>query len=681
MFWNRLFATKTLEMLDAEAKGDNRLRRVLGPIGLTSLGVGAIIGAGIFVITGRVAATDAGPGILLSFVVAGIACALAAFCYAEFASMAPVAGSAYTYAYATLGEIFAWIIGWDLILEYAMSAATVAAVWAKYLNKLLKVIGVPEVPEYLCNDPFSTPGAWFNLPAVLILMAVTAVLVIGIRESAASNTALVMLKLSVVVFVIVVGVGYVSTKNWFDIDSDARKTPEQVVIPGLAAAHAELEANLLKSAEDWTKQFDPKKKEDDKAGQKKEDDTPARLKVTVDSDKRPTKTLERPLEEKKGKTIEVPVADRAKLIKDQALAVFMKRRHEGKPHWEEIKNKHEPHLPTSAKDKEIVEAVLKIAGEKAPEKQAEKWGMVGQIGINKTLEQIDDSTRSNFMPYGISGVMLGAALVFFAFIGFDSISTHSEEAIKPQRDVPIGIIASLGLCTVLYVLVAGVITGMVPYWDIEVDSAVASAFTEQKDAAGQQSPIMRASGGLIAAGALAGMTSVLLITFLSQARIFLAMARDGMMPEGIFGAVHEKFKTPHISTMLTGTLMSIVAAFTPILKLEEMVNIGTLFAFVVVCAAVLILRIKRPEAPRPFKCPLVFVVAPAGIVVNLMLMFFLPSDTWWRLVIWLGIGMCIYFAYGYRNSVMRHVEAGEKLPGSRPLPPEPTSWPEAGIKH
>jgi APA family basic amino acid/polyamine antiporter len=247
--------------------------------------------------------------------------------------------------------------------------------------------------------------------------------------------------------------------------------------------------------------------------------------------------------------------------------------------------------------------------------------------------------------------------------------------------VPIGIIASLGLCTVLYVLVAGVITGMVPYWDIEVDSAVASAFTEQKDAAGQQSPIMRASGGLIAAGALAGMTSVLLITFLSQARIFLAMARDGMMPEGIFGAVHEKFKTPHISTMLTGTLMSIVAAFTPILKLEEMVNIDTLFAFVVVCAAVLILRIKRPEAPRPFKCPLVFVVAPAGIVVNLMLMFFLPSDTWWRLVIWLGIGMCIYFAYGYRNSVMRHVEAGEKLPGSRPLPPEPTSWPEAGIKH
>jgi APA family basic amino acid/polyamine antiporter len=306
--------------------------------------------------------------------------------------------------------------------------------------------------------------------------------------------------------------------------------------------------------------------------------------------------------------------------------------------------------------------------------------MVGQIGINTTLEKIDDSTRTNFMPYGISGIMLGAALVFFAFIGFDSISTHSEEAIKPQRDVPIGIVASLGLCTVLYILVAGVITGMVPYWDIDVNAAVASAFTEQKGPDGEQSPLLRIAGGLIALGALAGMTSVLLITFLSQARIFLAMARDGMMPHGIFGAVHDKFRTPHISTMVTGTLMSIVAAFTPILKLEEMVNIGTLFAFVVVCAAVLILRIRRPEAPRPFKCPAVYFVAPAGIVVNMTLMFFLPSDTWWRLVIWLIIGMCIYFSFGYRYSVMRQVEAGQH-PVPEPLPPEPTSWAETGIKH
>src|SRR3954471_5211740 len=229
MLWQRLFATKSLEMLHAEmAEDEGRLRRVLGPVGLTSLGVGAIIGAGIFVMTGRVAAEDAGPAIVVSYIIAGIACALAAFCYAEFSSMAPVAGSAYTYAYATLGELFAWIIGWDLILEYAMSAATVAAVWSKYLNKMLQVLGIPEVPDYLCNDPFSHPGAWFNLPAVLILGLCTAILVIGIRESAASNTALVLLKLAVVIFVIIVGIGYVNSANWTQIPEEARKTPQQL---------------------------------------------------------------------------------------------------------------------------------------------------------------------------------------------------------------------------------------------------------------------------------------------------------------------------------------------------------------------------------------------------------------------------------------------------------------------
>jgi APA family basic amino acid/polyamine antiporter len=305
---------------------------------------------------------------------------------------------------------------------------------------------------------------------------------------------------------------------------------------------------------------------------------------------------------------------------------------------------------------------------------AKKWGMVAQFGITKTLEKIDDSTRSNFMPYGISGVMLGAALVFFAFIGFDSISTHSEEAIKPQRDVPFGILASLGICSLLYIAVSAVITGMVPYYDIDTSAAIAAAFTDEGERS--KSWVLNAAGGLIAAGALAGMTSVLLITFLSQARIFLAMARDGLMPQSIFGAVHDKFKTPHISTMLTGTLMSFVAAFTPIGVLEEMVNIGTLFAFVVVCAAVLILRIKRPEAPRPFRCPAVFVVAPLGILVNLTLMFFLPADTWYRLVIWLGIGLVIYFAFGYRFSVMRGVEmmtkAGPAMAEMHPPAPLPS---------
>jgi amino acid transporter len=649
MFWNRLFATKTLEMLDAEAKGENRLRRVLGPVGLTSLGVGAIIGAGIFVITGRVAADNAGPGVLLSYAVAGLACALAAFCYAEFASMAPVAGSAYTYAYATLGELFAWIIGWDLILEYAMSAATVAAVWTKYLNALLRVLFDTEVPFYLCNDPFTHPGALLNLPAVLILMAVTTVLVIGIRESAASNTALVLLKLGVVVFVIIVGIGYIQTSNWFGIPAEGRKTTEQILLPKAAAAHAKIEKELLEAGEKWSKEFSDAEF----------------LSVSVQAKGKPSITLlpdpKAPADAKKGEPTKKE--SRYDTIKKQATALLFTRtaeKYKDSPYWIKIKKREEPNLPVTEKDKTIAEAVLAKASdkEKVQEMVNDNWGMVGELGIDKTLEGIDDAARNNFMPYGISGVMLGAALVFFAFIGFDSISTHSEEAINPQRDVPIGIIASLALCTLLYVGVAGVITGMVPYPEIDTDAAVATAFTSQKD-----NKLMGMAGGLIAAGALAGMTSVLLITFLSQARIFLAMARDGLMPPRIFGAVHEKFKTPHISTMITGVLMSIVAAFTPIYDLELMVNIGTLFAFVVVCSAVLILRFKRPEATRPFKCPLVYVVAPLGIAVNLTLMFFLPMATWGRLVVWLGIGLVIYVLYGFRNSVMRHVEAGDPTPG------------------
>jgi len=313
---------------------------------------------------------------------------------------------------------------------------------------------------------------------------------------------------------------------------------------------------------------------------------------------------------------------------------------------------------------EVLAQAKEGAPKKAEEEETRKWGMFAKVGLNKKLAAVDESVRSSYFPFGFSGMMLGASLVFFAFIGFDSISTHSEEAIKPQRDVPIGILASLFLCTLLYVAVAAIICGMEPYPYIDPDAAVAAAFRQRAEQGG--GALLHYSAGLIAAGALAGMTSVLLITFLSQARIFLAMARDGLMPHSIFGAVHEKFKTPHISTMVTGAIVAVVAGFTPITVLEEMVNIGTLFAFVVVCAAVLILRIKRPEAPRPFRCPAVFVVAPLGIVVNLLLMGFLPADTWLRLVIWLGIGMVIYFAYGYHKSVMRHVEAGDPTPGVPP---------------
>jgi APA family basic amino acid/polyamine antiporter len=599
MLWNRIFATKTLEMLDQEAKGENRLRRVLGPIGLTSLGVGAIIGAGIFVMTGRVAAEDAGPAIVVSFVVAGIACALAAFCYAEFASMAPVAGSAYTYAYATLGEIIAWIIGWDLILEYAMSAATVAAVWSKYLNELLRVCFGENyvVPDHWCHDPFSSPGAIMNLPAVLILGAVTTVLVIGIRESAASNTALVILKLSVVLFVIAVGVFYINPANWNSVSPEERRQPEELLIPDLAKERHKDNKEAIKRVQ--------------------------------------------------AEAIATFKLERARASGDQARIERVEAR------FGKVVEK-----MTEADKKEVAE-ILKEASKGAPKKaeavETQKWGMFGQLGLSKHLAAFDDKVRSPYFPFGFSGMMLGAALVFFAFIGFDSISTHAEEAVLPQRDVPIGILASLFMCTLLYVAVAAIISGMEPYPYIDPDAAVASAFRERADQGGGM--VLNLSAGLIAAGALAGMTSVLLITFLSQARIFLAMARDGLMPHSIFGAVHEKFRTPHISTMLTGAVMAVVAAFTPIFVLEEMVNIGTLFAFVVVCAAVLMLRIQRPDAPRPFKCPAVYIVAPAGVIVNVILMGFLPAETWGRLVVWLVIGLVIYFLFGYHYSVMRGVES------------------------
>jgi amino acid transporter len=396
--------------------------------------------------------------------------------------------------------------------------------------------------------------------------------------------------LSVVVFVIIVGIAYVDPGNWFNIPAEARKTPEQIL----------LDEAVIKYAKD----------------------------TGVNSE---------------------ALSKHAKAVLFTRIAA----EHKDSDYWKKVEAKHAKDLPTAKADIDAAEVVLA----KAKDKKAidamniDKWGMIAELGMNSTLEKVDEQTRNNYMPYGISGVMLGAALVFFAFIGFDSISTHSEEAVNPQRDLPIGILASLAICTILYLGVSAVITGMVPYPDIDTNAAVASAFTDEAEKT--NSWVLRASGGLIAAGALAGLTSVLLITFLSQARIFLAMARDGLMPPSIFGAVHAKFRTPHLSTIVTGTLMAVVAAFTPISDLEKMVNIGTLFAFVVVCAAVLILRIKRPDAPRPFRCPAVYIVAPLGIAVNVMLMLFLPKLTWLRLFGWLGLGLLIYLGYGYFNSVLR----------------------------
>jgi APA family basic amino acid/polyamine antiporter len=501
MRWKQLFARKPLSEMRGDASG---LKRVIGSVGLTAIGIGAIIGSGIFVMAGEVAAKHAGPAVILSFVVAGFACTLAALCYAEFASMAPSAGSAYSYAYATLGELLAWIIGWDLVLEYAVAGAVVAVGWSQYFNKLLDAAFGIHLPVQITQDPFSSHGeSWFNLPAALIMFVITTILIRGVKEGTVSNAVMVVIKLTVVVFVIVAGISFINAANWTGISPDER--PQD--------AHS-----------------------------------------------------------------------------------------------------------------------------------ANTWGLLWYLGVHEWLMPIDDSVRRPFLPFGISGMMLGASMVFFAYLGFDAVSTHAEEARRPQRDLPIGILGSLVICTVLYIGVSAVLTGMVPYTQIDPDAAVASAFSRQGGM------FARVATVLIAIGALAGMTSVLLVTFQGQARIFLAMARDGLLPPRVFGAVHERFRTPHRSTALTGGIIAIVAAVTPAEDLGYMVSIGTLMAFAIVCAAVLMLRVKRPEVERPFRCPLLWVVAPLGIVVNGGMMLFLPPETWLRLIIWLVIGLVIYFSYGRFHS-------------------------------
>ncbi len=488
---NQFFAKKPLHVLLEELEGENRLRRILGPAALTSLGVGAIIGTGIFVLTGIAAHDKAGPAIILSFVFAGIACIFAALCYAEFASMVPVAGSAYTYAYATLGELLAWIIGWDLILEYAVASATVAHGWSHYFQDFMGIFKYELLPQFqrspLDFNPdtgqFISTGTWFDLPAILIALIITAILVKGIRESAGFNITMVVIKLAVVLMVIVLGAFYVNPANW------------------------------------------------------------------------------------------------------QPFA---------------------PH------------------------------GYSGLSFFGKTIlgEEVHGAPV---------GVLAGAAMIFFAYIGFDSVSTHAEEARNPKKDVPIGIIVSLILCTVLYILVSAVLTGMVPSDKINIDAPVSDAFRQVGLGWAQF---------IVSLGALSGITSVLLVMMLSQPRIFLAMARDGLVPRSFFGAVHEKFRTPWKSTILTGLFVATLGGLLPLRILAELVNIGTLFAFVVVCSAVLIMRKTNPKAERPFRVPFVPLVPVLGIITCLILMFSLPVENWLRLFGWLAIGMVIYFAYGRKHSIM-----------------------------
>jgi APA family basic amino acid/polyamine antiporter len=488
----QLWATKPMSLLIEEMKGENRLRRILGPVQLTSLGVGAIIGTGIFVLTGQAAHDKAGPALILSFVVSGIACIFAALCYAEFASMAPVAGSAYTYAYTTLGELAAWIMGWDLVLEYIVTSATVAHGWSHYCQDFLGILGL-RVPQAWGFAPFDyspatgrffSTGAVLDLPAVLVALGVTVVLVKGIRESAGLNTGIVTLKLAIVLLVIVLGFFYVKTANWH------------------------------------------------------------------------------------------------------------------------------PFAP---------------------------YGYSGLSFFGKALHGQTDAGGNPL------GMLAGAAIIFFAYIGFDSLSTHAEEARNPRRDVPVGIIASLVLCTVLYIAVSAVLTGMVPYDKINIDAPISDAFRQVG---------LPWAQFVISLGALAGITSVLLVMMLSQPRVLLAMARDGMIPQGFFGAVHPRFRTPYKATILTGLVVAVIGGLLPLRVLAELTNIGTLLAFVIVCAAVLVMRIRQPEAPRPFRAPFGLAIPILGLLSCLLLMFSLPAANWWRLLAWLGAGLVIYFAYSRKRSVV-----------------------------
>jgi basic amino acid/polyamine antiporter, APA family len=464
---SNLLKTKSIEQLVGDAEGGTKaLKRTLTATDLTLLGIGAIIGTGIFVLTGTAAANQAGPAIVISYTLAGLACAFAALCYAEFAAMIPISGSAYTYAYATLGELFAWIIGWDLILEYAVGSMTVAVGWSGYFQRILAGFGV-HLPVWMSAAPAAgVEGAVVNLPAIIIVLLISALLVIGVRESARFNSAIVAIKLVAILFFIIVGAGYVKPENW-----------------------------------------------------------------------------------------------------------------------------------------------------------------------------------SPFAPYGFQGISAAAAVVFFAYIGFDAVSTTAEEAKNPSRDLPIGIIASLVICTVLYLTVAGILSGIIPVVQYKDDAQFLNA------PVGYALAVINKdwAAGLVSAGAVAGITSVLLVMLLSQPRIFFAMSRDNLFPPAV-SKVHPKFRTPYITTIITGVVVAIVAGLTPINVLGEMTSIGTLFAFVVVSLAVIILRMQRPDARRPFRVPFGYIIPVLGVLSCAYLMVNLTVLTWVRFLVWLDIGMVFYWFYGRTHS-------------------------------
>lgn len=522
-----LFARKSIDELqsDAAAEGEHTLKRELGPLNLVSLGIGAIIGTGIFVLTGTAAAQHAGPGIVLAFILAGVACVFAGLCYAEFASMIPIAGSAYTYGYATLGELMAWVIGWDLILEYLFGAATVAAGWSGYVNSFLHDIGI-HLPPSLANAPgdlVQPPGSqtWvrrteelaaslaqqgidinslpqaagvFNVIAALGVFVMTVLLVMGIKESARFNNVAVFIKLAVVGLFIVAGGYYVLT------------------------------------------------------------------------------------------------------------------------HWNQAVDNWTPFIPDAQGPR----------------------------------------------TFGWDGVVAAAGVIFFAYIGFDAVSTTAQEARNPQRDMPIGILGSLVICTLLYILVSGIMTGIVAYPRLNVAEPIAVAI---------QATGYGWMAALIKVGAIAGLSSVMLVMLMSQPRIFFTMSRDGLLPP-VFSRLHPRFRTPHISSILTGTVCALLAGFYDVSTLGHLVSIGTLLAFAIVCGGVWYLRVKEPNRHRPFRTPFVPAVPILGIAVCAFLMSRLPVEAWERLVGWLVLGFIIYFFYGRRHSVVQRT-AG-RVQAQEDVPPAPT---------
>lgn len=484
-----LFLRKDLSALQAEVASDQSLKRALGSINLVALGIGAIIGAGIFVLTGQAAANYAGPAIVYSFILAGTACALAGLCYAEFAAMIPIAGSAYTYGYATLGELLAWIIGWDLILEYLFAASTVAVGWSGYVVSFLRDLGINFPSEFtsapythtappdaglnvwrLFTEGWTSTGAVLNVPAMVIVAIITILLIIGISESATFNDFVVVIKLTVVLLFIGFGIGYIHKENW------------------------------------------------------------------------------------------------------------------------------EPFIPPPA-------------------------------GTGK---------------YGWDGIVRGAGVIFFAYIGFDAVSTAAQETKNPQRDMPIGILGSLAICTVLYITVALVLTGIVKYTQLNVPDPIAVGINAAGPGLAWLRPVVKI-------GAIAGLSSVILVMLLGQPRIFYSMSKDGLLPP-VFSVVHKRFRTPWLASLITGVAAMAFAGLLPIGLLGELVSIGTLLAFAIVCAGVLVLRYTDPSRARPFRTPWVPFVPVAGILACFYLMAGLPVDTWARLIIWMAIGLAIYFLYGRRHS-------------------------------